>query len=367
MKTTPKYLGLLGLAIFLTPSLQLQAQEKPDSPPQEANVTSSLDASFAAIADTIRTARDQASEAVSQRDKALSELAEVRKLQKETSNKLQETLNQKADTTKQLAEVRKDLEESKVSRDKFKKEAETLAKHLEVGDEAYKKLVALRSQMQESLKNLMGIDESIASFRAELAAPTSVGKLQGEIAGLMDNGKAMNKKLSDSQSALEKERLEREQLKKGVAEREHQLAAAVKRSSEIEKSRGEMNARVSELEKSQAETVTALKNAKEELAAARSTIEKNITEVKNLDNGQVAALAKANQRIEKLVEARKAAEQAAEASTAKLESVRKVEGDLKKALEGSEKKVGELEAKMKELSRNSSGSDENENTPKGDS
>ena len=94
MKTTPKYLAQLGLAIALTPFMPLYAEQAP----KEKSAGTQLDASFAAISETIQTARKQASEAVAERDKALTELAASRKQQQETAKQLEAALNQQKNT-----------------------------------------------------------------------------------------------------------------------------------------------------------------------------------------------------------------------------------------------------------------------------
>ena len=365
MKTAPKYLSMLGLALVLTPSIQLQAEEPAKPVAKTENSATALDASFAAIAETIKTARNQASEAVGERDKALAELAASRKQQRETAEKLQATLRQQAETAKQLADTRKALGESNSAKDKFKKEAEGLAKQLEVGNEAYAKLVALRSQMQESLKNLAGIDENLATFRAELASPTSVGKLQTEITELKAASENAGKQLADSKAALETERKEREKLSKQAAETEKQLTAANMRSQQVQKSSRASAARISELEKTQAETVAALKSAKNDLAEAQKMAAKQVAETKEAGKETSASLQKAKEEIEQLKQARNAAEKNAKSASSDLQVARKNGKVLKDALRSSERKVGELESKMKELSNNRAV--ESSGQPKGDS
>ncbi len=365
MKTAPKYLSILGLAIALTPSLQLRAEEANQTAPKGESRASSLDATFAAISETIQTARNQASVAVAERDKALSELADSRKQQKETAAKLQEALKQQAETAKQLAGTRKELAESKSAQEKSRKEAESLAKQLEVGDEAYAKLVAFRTQMQESLKNLNGIDESIAKFRAELASPTSAGQLQEEIAKLKSGNDDLSKQIAGSKTALKKERDEREAASKEAADAKKQIVAMREQSADAESKGRQMTTRVSELEKAHAQTLTDLKSTREELSRTREDAAKTAAEMRKIESGNASALAEAKKEIAELKEARKSAEQAAGNASAELKSARKSGEELKNALQDSRKKVGELESRMKEVSKNAS--DGQDGKAKGDS
>lgn len=150
MKHLPKYLTLLGLSFALSPSLHAEKESKQETP---KSAESQLDASFDVLANTIKNARQQANESLKQRDQALSELAALRKQQEKTS--------------RELAETKKQLSESEKAEAEWKQKAETLANHLKVGAEARGKLAALKTQMEDSLKNFAAIEENLASVSEE--------------------------------------------------------------------------------------------------------------------------------------------------------------------------------------------------------
>ncbi|MBK1883890.1 hypothetical protein JIN85_15840 [Luteolibacter pohnpeiensis] len=353
MKSTT-YATLLGLALALAPTLRAEDAAAPvaTTPAVVENVGTQLDASFAAISETIKNARLQASEAVGQRDEALAQLKASRQEQAETAKALEEA-------RKQLAETRGQLNDSRHEQAKWKHEAETLAGQLKLGEEAHQKLLALRDQMQESLKNFSEIEKNVLAVRAEFQKPTAVADLKTEIVALKAAGNEAQQQISEMKGQIEKGNTERAEMAKASAAKEQemagQIAAAKEEAGKIAESREALNQRTAELEKAHAQTVGELKSAREELKAAQETIasnQSNNADLKKELEAKAEELKKSADRTAKMGKALDALQAHAKEIGDKLNSVEKSSADLKNTLHDRETKINQLETQMKEVSQN---------------
>ncbi|MGJ8633402.1 MAG: hypothetical protein ACSHX7_05730 [Luteolibacter sp.] len=319
MKNLTKYLSLLSLSAALSPSLLAQQANPVAAPP--ASAETKLDASFNALANTIKTARTQAGEALKQRDKALAELAQARKTQANLSKQLEEASKTRADLSQQLTETNKQLAESKQSGAKWKQEADTMANQLKVGAEAREKLVALRTQMEKSLKNFATLEKSLTEVQEEFQKPTAASELTGQI-----------QKLKAAESSMKQNFQKQAMDLKATATQKEKLA---KQLAQEKKARKQTTEKLSALEKSNSKTTEELKSTRKQLAKALKITVKTETATTDLKSAQEKAVA---------LQAR------TKEATARLDQANKTASSLEKEIQQKDALIEKLEKRMKEMS-----------------
>lgn len=339
-------LPIFGLALAFSPILHAEKEAKPEAKTPDLSTETQLDAGFAAISDTINAVRAQASEALKQRNQALSELEKTRNSQLRTSKELADSLKAQTETEEQLATLRKQLEATQQAEKKFRKEAEALAQQLKLGDEARQKLIALRTRMEDSLKAFDTIQGNLASVSKEFDRPTAVNGLKQEIAELKAASSDLEKKLNASASKLKEQAKTNAIALEAAGKKEHELA---KQLAETRKSSKETTEKVAMLEKTKVDALRSLMKAREELRKAREIVastEKGSAIAKKEKDASAAELEKVTKRAVEM-------EGKAKNASAKLDSVKKETAEMKQTLQQRNELIQKLEARMKEVSENS--------------
>lgn len=374
MKTPITKAILLGLAVAITPVVRA-AEAPPIAEVKIDQASVALDASFDSLRETLSIANNQVTEAISQRDLALKELAARRQAQ--------------AEAERELASIKKQLKATQKGEAQWKAQSEKLAKKLAAGEEAHAKLAQFRDQMTGALQEFSSLQKDIASVRGELQAPAERLALRTENAKLKQAKIQLAAKLDDTNCRLaaESKRLQKtdQQLttvtRKNVA-LNNMLAAAEEKGTalgaEIEVAGREMQTLDAanrelhskmagqekvqatfqhQLSKKQAEldtTAAARKSAENKLAAASQVIEESKDSIVKLTK-QGEQLRKTNRQAHqelKNIRKKADAEQSARRQIEKLQAnTVKQANELRAELATSTKQADGLRGELTESSK----------------
>lgn len=342
-----------------------QAAAANDEAPQ---VVADMQKHIETLAEQIKKAQSEATDASKQRDAAHQEALAVRQAKNQIEGQL-------SSLKKQLDASSHEVSQWKDKANTLEKKATVLEKKLGAGEEAYAKLGTFRDEMNSALKEFAVLKNDLASVRGELQAPAERVALKKQVAELEATRETLaknldtevkahteskglltvlGKKLEEFKSnaktqfeALAKVQRERDEIGKNLAMTEEQLkgvrqeAAGLKQAkTAVEK---DLAAAQSELSQTQKMMATLQKDAAElratmeplaagikeandqaskataairEASAARVRAENEATQMKN-------QLKLTNQRLAQALEAQHGLKQLVETKTTELDGLRK--------------------------------------------